>query len=67
MTNDETTRLATGRLSLLKGEGRVRVVLDSIVWPEPLTSVLSPPRGEADWLASRARVSRQSSPTTSNF
>jgi hypothetical protein len=49
MTNDETIPLEGGRLSLLKGEGRVRVVCGSIVGPEPLTSILSPSaRGEAD-------------------
>jgi hypothetical protein len=37
------------RLSLFKGEGRVRVEHLVIVWPEPLTSILSPSaRGEAD-------------------
>jgi len=36
-------------LSLMKGEGRVRVEQLVIVLPEPLTSILSPSaRGEAD-------------------
>jgi hypothetical protein len=40
-----TSRL---RLSLFKGEGRVRVEHLAIVWPEPLTSILSPSaRGKA--------------------
>jgi hypothetical protein len=40
------------RLSLFKGEGRVRVEHLVIVWPEPLTSILSPSaRGEADGFA----------------
>jgi hypothetical protein len=40
------------RLSLFKGEGRVRVEHRVIVWPEPLTSILSPSaRGEADGFA----------------
>jgi hypothetical protein len=39
------------RLSLFKGEGRVREHR-VIVWPEPLTSILSPSaRGEADGFA----------------
>jgi hypothetical protein len=42
MMNHETTRL-----SLLKGEGRVRVGYGTIM--QPLTSILSPSaRGEAD-------------------
>jgi hypothetical protein len=49
MTNDETIRVDSGRLSLCKGEGRVRVEHRIIVWPEPLTSILSPSvRGEAN-------------------
>jgi hypothetical protein len=47
---DKMTCLRTGRLSLRKGEGRVRVPLDiSVVQASnPLTSILSPsPRGEA--------------------
>jgi hypothetical protein len=41
------------RLSLFKGEGRVRVEHRVIMWPEPLTSILSPSaRGEADELLS---------------
>jgi hypothetical protein len=36
-------------LSLFEGEDRVRVEHRVIVWPEPLTSILSPSaRGEAD-------------------
>jgi hypothetical protein len=49
MTNDETILLEGGRLSLLKGEGRVRVGNNAIARPEPVTSILSPSvRGEAD-------------------
>ena len=40
------------RLCLFKGEGRVRVEHRVIVWPEPLTLILSPSRGEADQSAS---------------
>jgi hypothetical protein len=40
------------RLFLFKGEGRVRVEHHVMVWPEPLTSILSPSaRGEADGFA----------------
>jgi len=40
------------RLSLFKGEGRVRVEYRVIVWPRPLTSILSPSAtGEADGFA----------------
>jgi hypothetical protein len=40
------------RLSLFKGEGRVRAEHHVTVWPEPLTSILSPSaRGEADGFA----------------
>jgi len=49
MTNDGTIRVDSGRLSLCKGEGRVRVEHRVIVWPEPLTSILSPSeRAEAN-------------------
>jgi len=54
MTNDETIRVDSGRLSLYKGEGRVRVEHRIIVWPEPLTSILSPSvRGEASTLSKK--------------
>jgi hypothetical protein len=40
------------RLSLFKGDGTVRVEHRVIVWPEPLTSILSlSARGEADGFA----------------
>ena len=49
MTNDETIRVDSGRLSLCKAERRMRVEHRIIVWPKPLTSILSPSvRGEAN-------------------
>jgi hypothetical protein len=50
------------RLSLLKGEGRVRVRHDETARSDPLTSILSPSaRGEADRSALREDVICRSS------
>jgi hypothetical protein len=64
MTNDEGTRLDRSRLSLLKGEGRVRVRHGETARSELLTSILFPSaKGEADRSAVREDVICRFSPS----